>query len=383
MNDSRLVTIDSLGKIVTGSTPPAAHPEWFADSGMPFVTPSDIQDGVRFVRTSRFLSPLGSEAMQKRVVPAGTVCFVSIGSTIGKMCTTTTPSVTNQQINSVVVDDTIADPTFVYYALSQCAGLLKAIAGGSATPILNKSAFANVSLNILPIGEQRTIGILLNALDYKIESNRRTVKGILALGHALYERALTSGSRQTLVGEIAEFHNRRRIPLSSLEREARPGNIPYYGATGIFGYVDDFLFNEVLVLVGEDGSVVRDDGGPVTQYIWGKAWINNHAHPLTGRGISNELLYLALDRSDVRPLVTGAVQPKISMGNLKSLAVDLPLESEQAPLESMLSSLFSVLRCRSDEVCQLEQLRDTLLPELLSGRIRGPRTCEEVKGGFA
>ena len=234
-----------------------------------------------------------------------------------------------------------------------------------------------ISVELPPIEEQRAIAAVLGALDDKIQSNRRAVEKVQSLGLALFESALSFGIRNVTVGDVAEFHNRRRIPLSSQEREARPGNIPYYGATGIFGYVDEYLFDEVLVLVGEDGSVVRDDGGPVTQYIWGRSWINNHAHPLTGRGITDEILYLALDRADIRPIVTGAVQAKVSMGNLKALPLELPTEAEEVKLVPRLTALFAMWRSLIDEVRDLEQLRDALLPQLLSGRL-GLNDAEDV-----
>ncbi len=378
----RKIALKDLGQIIGGGTPSTKESLNFGDD-YPWITPKDLsRQGRRYIdHGERGITIEGLKRSSAKLLPAGSV-IVSSRAPIGLTAITTVPIATNQGCRSFVPGRD-ADSLFMYYLLGSMTDQMERLANGSTFKEISGSTLAAIEVSVPEIEEQRAIAATLGALDDKIESNRRTINKILALGHALYEEALASGSRRTRVEEIAEFHNRRRIPLSSRERDVRHGNVPYYGATGIFGYVDDFLFNEVLVLVGEDGSVVCDDGGPVTQYIWGKAWINNHAHPLTGRGISNELLYLALDRSDIRPLVTGAVQPKISMGNLKSLVVDLPLESEQARLDSMLSSLFSVLRCRSDEVRQLEHLRDTLLPELLSGRIRGPRACEEVKGDVA
>jgi len=249
---------------------------------------------------------------------------------------------------------------------------------GSTVAGIRQAELVKVQLNLPEIAVQESIALTLGALDNKIESNRRAVETALALARSLYQRAINPDCRQALVGDVAEFHNRRRTPLSSLEREARPGDVPYYGATGIFGYVDEALFDEILVLVGEDGSVIREDGGPVIQYIWGKAWINNHAHPLTGHGISNELLFVALDSSDIRPLVTGAVQPKVSMGNLKSLRLELPAKAQQTELELRLASLFALWRGRADELRRLERLREALLPELLSGRLRVPEAEEAM-----
>ena len=132
-------------------------------------------------------------------------------------------------------------------------------------------------------------------------------------------------------------------------------------------------------MVGEDGSVVNDDGSPVVQYVWGKSWVNNHAHVLTGAGISTELLVLALASVDVRPQVTGAVQAKLSMGNLRSVPLELPLEDHLPALEAAVASLFAMRRALEDESRTLAALRDALLPEFLSGRLRVPEAREQVE----
>jgi len=146
--------------------------------------------------------------------------------------------------------------------------------------------------------------------------------------------------------------------------------VPYYGAAGVIDHVDEAIFDDRLVLVGEDGSVIHQHGKPVVQYIWGPAWVNNHAHVLTGRSVSTELLKVALERSDVTHLVTGAVQPKISMTNLKSLMLELP-EAEQIPsLELLVQSLLALVRSLTEECRSLEAMRDALLPLLMSGKVR-------------
>ena len=144
MNTWRNITIDDLGQIITGSTPPTKKAEHYGNE-YPFITPTDIKIDSRIVQTERFLSQKGYEYNKNRLLPRNAVCVVCIAS-IGKICMTTVPSVTNQQINSVVVDQQKHDPYFVYYLLSTKADMLYNIAGGVATPIVNKSTFANLGV---------------------------------------------------------------------------------------------------------------------------------------------------------------------------------------------------------------------------------------------
>ena len=245
---------------------------------------------------------------------------------------------------------------------------------------INLADIHSLTFELPSIDKQQAIAEVLGALDDKIAANARISEGAEALMAAKYEASLDSDAQQVRLGEVAEFHNRKRIPLSARQREDRLGSVPYYGATGIFGYVDEALFDERLVLVGEDGSVVQPDGRPVVQYIWGPAWVNNHAHVLTGVGLSTEVLRLAVERSYVVPIVTGAVQPKISMGNLKSLAVEIPAPERLQELEAGVDALCAVLRAKAEESRTLMTMRDALLPQLMSGKIR-VRDAERVVEG--
>ena len=134
--------------------------------------------------------------------------------------------------------------------------------------------------------------------------------------------------------------------------------------------VDDFLFDGVHVLLGEDGSVVKADGRPYTQYVWGKFWVNNHAHVLRGRGITSETLLVFLDQCDLAPFVTGAVQPKLSQGNLKAIPFINAGDTLLQRFGEIIDPMFAQIRDATEESRTLAQLRDTLLPKLISGELR-------------
>lgn len=250
---------------------------------------------------------------------------------------------------------------------------------GATVPRIGLATMPNWQVEIPGLSVQHAIAEILGALDDKISANDRAIGKLEELSVAEYRRELGRGVRLVEVDSIAEFHNRRRIPLSAKQRQERLGDVPYYGAAGCIGSVDAAIFNEPLVLVGEDGSVIRGDGKPVVQYIWGPAWVNNHAHVLTGRSVPTELLRIGIECANVAHLVTGAVQPKLSMGKLKSLTISLPVE--HSLLDISLTRLAASVRGLSDENRRLASTRDELLPLLMSGRIRvkdATRVVEEV-----
>lgn len=182
---------------------------------------------------------------------------------------------------------------------------------------------------------------------------------------------LPIGWRKGTVGDIVDIHDSKRIPLSGAQRDKMTKRTyPYYGAASLMDYVDDYIFDGTYLLLGEDGTVVDDVGYPILQYVWGQFWVNNHAHILTGKnGYSVESLMLLFKRTPVKSIVTGAVQPKISQANLRSIPVVIPATEALTEFNALIAPMFDQIRQNTDQNKALAQLRDALLPKLMSGEI--------------
>jgi type I restriction enzyme S subunit len=143
------------------------------------------------------------------------------------------------------------------------------------------------------------------------------------------------------LGELVQNADAQRIPLSGREREKRRGPFPYYGATGVMDYVDDFLFEGLHLLVAEDGSVERPDGRPFLQLVSGRFWVNNHAHVLRGAtDADTKYLYYALSTVAIRPFMSGSVQAKLSQANLNRIPTPYPRdESDRHAITRILDTL--------------------------------------------
>lgn len=185
MYELRTIHIGDLGRVVTGKTPPSVRPELFGDDH-PFLTPTDIDGASRYIEPERFLSPEGRNYQQRLMLPGRSVCVVCIGATIGKVCMTGSPSFTNQQINSVVVNEQEHDPFFVYHLMTTLRDELKANAGGSATPIINKTAFSEIKVRVPPLPVQRRIAGVLSAYDELIENSQRRIRILEEMARSLY-----------------------------------------------------------------------------------------------------------------------------------------------------------------------------------------------------
>lgn len=204
-------------------------------------------------------------------------------------------------------------------------------------------------------------------------------KNLLQQAQALYNHSfpytvsdiLPEGWRLGTVSEIIETHDSKRIPLSGAQRDKMKKKIyPYYGAASLMDYVDEYIFDGKYLLLGEDGTVVDDAGFPILQYVWGQFWVNNHAHILTGKlGYNVESLYMLFKQTPVRSIVTGAVQPKISQVNLKSIPVVIPPTNLIRAFNNQVNEMFALIRNIEVENKSLSTLRDSLLPKLMSGEI--------------
>ena len=173
--------------------------------------------------------------------------------------------------------------------------------------------------------------------------------------------------------DIAEIFDKKRKPLSGNVREKMDKIYPYYGATSCMDYVDDYIFDGIYTLIGEDGSVVKENGLPYMQYVWGKMWVNNHAHILQGKNdYSTEMIHALLSITNIKFLVTGAVQAKLSQGNMQKILVAIPPKNVLDEIRPVIDNLYSKIRINTDENSRLSLLRDTLLPRLMSGELEVP-----------
>ena len=251
---------------------------------------------------------------------------------------------------------------------------------GSAIPSTDRYQIYSIEVEVPPLEKQRKIVAVLDCIDRKININQKVNDNLLRQAQALYKNRfidlkpfngeMPPDWQLGTVSEIIELHDSKRIPLSSRERANLTKIYPYYGATSVMDYVDRYLFDGIYLLLGEDGTVVDDKGFPILQYVEGKFWVNNHAHIITGKnGFTVETLYLLFSLTNVRSIVTGAVQPKISQANLNNVSVVIPSKAELSTFNSIVQPIFSQIRNLRAESDRLTSTRDILLPRLMSGEI--------------
>ena len=162
------------------------------------------------------------------------------------------------------------------------------------------------------------------------------------------------------LGTVCKFCNNLRKPVTRSNRVA--GEYRYFGAAGIQDYVSEYLFDGDFILVGEDGTVITQDDRPVVQQVTGKFWVNNHAHVIQPNEMGDyDYLYFAISSTKVRDLVTGAVQPKLSMTNLKQLQIHWAADPVvRRTIGSILGNLDSKIAANNALSKTLEDIAQTI-----------------------
>ena len=283
---------------------------------------------------------------------------------------------------------------FLYWFLKQKSiySYVQKVAAGSAQPDLNHGAFKTISIKYpTDLDEQKQIANILSSFDKKMELLKEQNKTLETMAQTIFKEwfvdfnypnatgemiesemgEIPKGWKVGKIGDIVNIYDSQRIPLSSQERELKKGIYPYYGATKVLDYIDDFIFDGTYLLFAEDGSVSDANSKPILQYVWGKFWVNNHTHILQGKnGFSTELLYIALKNINVSSIITGAVQLKINQANLLNYKILLPDKTVLNDYIQLLNPFFDKFKNNFEQIQTLEETRDSLLPKLMGGKIR-------------
>ena len=377
-------TYRPLGELVSfasGGTPSKKRDDYWGGT-IPWISAKTLK--TENIDTSDlFITEEGLKAGSK-ITPKGSILLLTRGSGLfnGIPIARVEKDVAfNQDIKCLDSYGEVENEFIFYWLLSQKDYLMAKVGvTGIGAGKFDLDFLQKLMIPIPSERERKSIVGFASSISEKIRCNAKVNDNLLRQAQALYKNRfidlkpfngkMPPDWQLGTVSEIIELHDSKRIPLSSRERANLTKIYPYYGATSVMDYVDRYLFDGIYLLLGEDGTVVDDKGFPILQYVEGKFWVNNHAHIITGKnGFTVEMLYLLFSLTNVRSIVTGAVQPKISQANLNNVSVVIPSKVELSTFNSIVQPIFSQIRNLRAESDRLTSTRDILLPRLMSGEI--------------
>lgn len=351
----------------------------------PFVQTGDVKHaGLYITNYTQTYSEAGLE--QSKLWPKGTLC-ITIAANIADTAILDIDACFPDSVIGFIPDPTQSDARFIKYLFDATIKVrAKQFSQGATQDNLSQEKLLSLDFDIPSVGEQTRIADILAAYDNLIEINYRRValledsvrlvyrEWFVHLRFPGYEHSsivdgVPQGWFMSTFGTVASNFDRKRKPLSIMEREQREGEFPYHGAAGILSYIDGFLFDGRYLLIGEDGTVQTTAGNPMLQYVEGRFWVSNHAHVIQGDVVSTEFLYCLLADYPIQSHVTGVAQPKITQANLNRIPVLVPTTSLQGTFREFAAPIFDLRFSLQAQNQKLRTARDLLLPRLMSGEI--------------
>lgn len=179
---------------------------------------------------------------------------------------------------------------------------------------------------------------------------------------------IPNGWHISKIGDTCHILDSKRIPLNSQERATRQGAYPYYGANGIQGYIDDFIFEGEHVLLAEDGGYFDEwDSRPISYLVNGKFWVNNHAHILRAKkGHETKFVHYSLVHKNILKHINGGTRAKLNQSDMREITYLTPPHPEQQKIATILTSVDTVIEKTRAQIDKLKHLKTGMMQQLLT-----------------
>lgn len=271
-------------------------------------------------------------------------------------------------------------PTFYKYIIPQKRlkyDLNVASPGGAGrNRVLNKKLFLSIPVNIPLLKEQEKIAKFLTTVDKKITNLENIITSLENQKKGLLQQIFSQKLRfkdkngnnypnceKKKLEDIAIFLDNKRKPLEQSERIH--GKYPYYGASGIIDYINDYIFDEELVLLSEDGANIIDRNYPICYIATGKYWVNNHAHVLKVKSqYVNKFICESLEQLNYTKYNTGTAQPKLNQDVCRKIILSIPCLEEQTKIANFLSTFDRKLENQKAQLEHWKQIKKGLLQQM-------------------
>lgn len=384
MAEWRRIKVADIGNVVTGKTPKTNNSDYYGGK-MPFLTPSDDMS-VKYVRdTKKHLTEAGKMSVKNAVIPENSICVSCIGSDLGKVVITTEETVTNQQINSIIVNGSQFDINYIYYSMVELGKILNFHSKTStAVPIVNKSSFSQYEISCPDLYIQRKIGDVLSKLDEKIEENIKINNNLEQQAQAMFDdfflnrEELPEGWSKGSLIDIADYLNglamqkyrptngEQGIPVLKI-KELRQGMCDDSSELCSPNIKPEYIVSNEDVIFSWSGSLLVD--------FWcgGTCGLNQHLFKVTSSKY-DKWFYYAWTKHHLAKFIALASAMATTMGHIKrgelaNSEVLIPSIDDYSYIGGLLQPMYDMIIANREENVRLANLRDELLPQLMSGEL--------------
>jgi len=387
--DWEIKAFSDIGEVVGGGTPKTTNPDYWGGD-IPWLTPKDLSNYnyVFIEKGERNITNLGLKNSSARLLPKGTVLFTS-RAPIGYVAIAKNQISTNQGFKSIICHKNRVNNKFIYYALKYYKEAIEIIAVGSTFKEVSGKVLKEFEIPIPPLNEQKKISDVLFSIDKKIELNLQMNQTLEAIGQAIFQHwfinyefpdeegkpyksnggeminselgEIPAGWKVGKLGDLITITSGKR-PKEKSEEKKGEFNIPLIGASSLMGFVQEILYNEPVLVIGRVGTL------GIVQKIMSPSFPSDNT--LVIRSKYYEFVYQILTKIDYDSLNVGTTQPLITQKSIKNQDIIVPPLDILKKFEIITSNLFLKVNNNNLEIKDLSQIRDALLPKLMSGKIR-------------
>lgn len=373
-----------LGKIAKLQNGFAFKSKLFVSDGLPIVRIKNIKnekvllDDVVYFNVKDYGKKLDSYQIKKN-----DILIAMSGATTGKIGLYDTDEISylNQRVGLFRIENSNLRSYLFYFLSTQIEKNLE-LSLGAAQPNLSTEQINNIELPHPPLEEQKRIvaklDILFAKIDKAIALHQKNIdEADIFMASVLNDifAEFEEKYEKKQLNEIVDNYDGKRIPIKSSDRENIKGIYPYYGASGIIDYVNDYIFDGEYLLISEDGANLTVRKYPIAFIAIGKFWVNNHAHIVSAKKdiSTNKFMEYAFAFTDISSYITGSAQPKMSQGKMNLIEFSLPPLKTQKKvvlyLDEISNKMEKIKQIQKEKMQSLKELKASILDKAFKGEL--------------
>lgn len=361
--------LSDVMELIGGGTPKTSKAEYW-NGEIPWLSVKDFNNDFRYVyETEKSITELGLNNSSTKLLKEGDI-IISARGTVGEIATIPFPMAFNQSCYGLRAKEEVVTSDFLYYLIKHNVYILKKNTHGSVFDTITRDTFSGIEVDIPSLDEQRKIASILSEIDEKIELNNEINKNLEQQVSSVFDSWFVDFSQSegtcpenwkwSILSDFADVLSGKR-PLVKSVNQTDETPIPIVGAASVMGYTSEFNHSDKILVTGRVGT------HGVVQRFNSPCWTSDNTLIITSKFY--EFTNQILQRIDYFAMNRGSTQPLITQGDLKKVEVLLPDESTLSVFEELASTLMNQYEANLLQNKRLSELRNSLLPKLMSGDI--------------
>lgn len=370
MNEGKPIHLSEVTERITKGTTPTTQGDKFTSNGINYIKSECIGYDGKIDRTAfTFISEETHDKLKRSQLQVDDILFSMAGIFLGKNAIVTKdilPANTNQALAIIRLNKTKALPKYVHYYLRQphIIDYVNNMSGQSAQPNINMEEIGSIELRLPTFPEQQSIADVLSSLDDKIDLLHQQNETLEQLAETLFRQWFIEQASGEVcqLSDIVDFHYGKSLR----EIERRDGQFPVVGSNGVVGFHHSYLIKAPGIVIGRKGTL-----GKVT-YMFDNFNPIDTTYYITSKQMSNGLYYEyhLLKTVDFEKMNTDSAVPGLNRSIALSTVINKPSNEQVLSFNEICDTWFEKIRNNRTQIVRLEELRDTLLPKLMSGEVR-------------